>query len=80
MVKYWIGTSGWTYADWSGRFYPDDCPKNAWLKYYAAKFNTVEINATFYHGFNDATYVKWHAQVPAHFKFIIKAPRRISHR
>jgi N-acetylmuramoyl-L-alanine amidase CwlA len=40
MKKFWIGTSGWTYQDWSGKFYPADINKNKWLEYYAQHFNT----------------------------------------
>ena len=43
-----IGTSGWQYADWRGRFYPAGVPQREWLAYYAGKFPVVEVNSTFY--------------------------------
>ncbi len=74
-----IGTSGWTYQDWKGRFYPPGLPKNRWLAYYASRFPTVEVNATFYRFFQDQTYLKWRDQVPAGFRYVLKAPRLITH-
>ena len=44
----WIGTSGWQYRDWRGRFYPDELPQARWLAHYAAAFRTVELNNSFY--------------------------------
>lgn len=44
----WIGTSGWVYPHWVGRFYPRDLPQSGWLPYYAVRFPTVEINRSFY--------------------------------
>jgi uncharacterized protein YecE (DUF72 family) len=43
-----IGTSGWIYAHWRGRFYPAELPTQRWLSFYAEHFNTVEVNNTFY--------------------------------
>ena len=43
-----IGTSGWQYRDWRGRFYPKSVPATRWLEHYAARFATVEVNNTFY--------------------------------
>jgi uncharacterized protein YecE (DUF72 family) len=76
---YYIGTSGWTYADWRGLFYPPDLPRSRWLEYYGAQFSTVEINATFYGNFKDQTYRAWRARVPASFSYVLKAPRSITH-
>jgi Protein of unknown function DUF72 len=44
----WIGTSGWTYADWRGPFYPAAVPKRQWLRWYAKQFATTEVNGSFY--------------------------------
>lgn len=77
---FFVGTSGWTYDHWKGSFYPAPLPKNRWFPFYADRFNTVEVNATFYHFFADATYLKWHDQVDEHFLFTLKAPRIITHR
>ncbi|RMG11380.1 MAG: DUF72 domain-containing protein, partial [Deltaproteobacteria bacterium] len=43
-----VGTSGWSYEDWPGRFYPEGLPRSEWLAYYAQHFDTVELNASFY--------------------------------
>ena len=55
-----IGTSGWTYRHWKGDFYPHDLPVSQWFSHYCSQFNAVEINATFYHRFKDATFLKWY--------------------
>lgn len=75
-----IGTSGWSYPHWKGLFYPDDWPKSRWFEYYAARFPTVEVNATFYRFFKDQTYQKWYDKAPENFKYVLKAPRLITHR
>ena len=78
-TKILIGTSGWTYDDWKGLFYPEKMPRNKWLEYYAGQFPTVEVNSTFYHPFTDQTYQNWSKRVPPDFKFVLKAPRLITH-
>lgn len=77
---FFIGTSGWTYDHWKDRFYPHDLPKSRWFDYYAAQFNSVEINATFYRTFKDTTYDKWRERAPQGFGYVLKAPRLITHR
>ena len=79
MNRIWVGTSGYNYRDWRGDFYPKDTPVKDWLSYYSTKFKTVEINATFYGSFKEATYAKWADQVPPDFIFTIKGPRFITH-
>jgi uncharacterized protein YecE (DUF72 family) len=74
-----IGTSGWHYDHWVGRFYPEGLRKEQWLEYYAQHFDTVEINNTFYHLPRAQTMVNWHDRVPAHFLFAVKASRYITH-
>jgi len=78
-VKIRIGTSGWHYADWQGRFYPDKLPRNKWFEYYAKEFDTVEINNTFYHQPKETTFQNWHKQAPRNFLFTVKANRFITH-
>ncbi len=78
--RYFIGTSGWTYEHWKGRFYPDTLPKNHWFDFYTSQFNSVEINATFYRTFKDQTYQKWKERSPKGFGYVLKAPRLITHR
>lgn len=79
-VNYWIGTSGWSYTEWLGRFYPKNYPRNRWLDYYAARFNSVEVNVSFYRSLPDRTYQNWYEQSPEGFRFVIKASRFITHR
>jgi uncharacterized protein YecE (DUF72 family) len=74
-----VGTSGWTYADWRGRFYPDDIPKRAWLEWYATQFATAEINGSFYRTSAIETVDNWKEQTPPKFKFSWKASKFITH-
>ena len=74
-----IGTSGWHYADWQGRFYPDKLPKSKWLEHYVKHFDTVEINNTFYHQPKEQTFQNWYKQAPKGFLYTIKASRFITH-
>ncbi len=76
----YIGTSGWTYDHWRGSFYPDDLAKAKWFSFYADQFNAVEINATFYRTFQDQTYINWLNRAPEGFRYVLKAPRIITHR
>lgn len=76
---FFVGTSGWTYDHWKGRFYPADLPKSRWFDFYASQFSSVEINATFYRTFKDETYQKWKDRAPAGFGYVLKAPRLITH-
>jgi uncharacterized protein YecE (DUF72 family) len=79
-AQYFVGTSGWTYDHWKGSFYPEGLAKSRWFEYYAARFSTVEINATFYRTFGDQTYQNWRERVPADFVYVLKVPRLITHR
>jgi uncharacterized protein YecE (DUF72 family) len=79
-VQFLVGTCGWTYQDWQGVFYPTDWPKDRWLEFYAKKFTTVEVNATFYRSFKDQTCHKWRERVPEGFRYVLKTPRFITHR
>jgi uncharacterized protein YecE (DUF72 family) len=74
-----IGTSGWYYDHWQGRFYPEDLPKSGWLAHYTKTFDTVEINNTFYHLPQEQTLKKWQSIAPAGFLFTVKANRYITH-
>jgi uncharacterized protein YecE (DUF72 family) len=74
-----IGTSGWHYDHWQGRFYPDKLPKTRWLQHYAQHFNTVEINNTYYHLPRPTTVENWRAQAPPGFVYAVKANRYITH-
>jgi uncharacterized protein YecE (DUF72 family) len=74
-----VGTSGYNYPEWRGRFYPDDLPASRMLPYYASQFATVEINYTFYRMPTEKVLSGWAAKVPETFTFALKAPRRITH-
>ena len=59
-----IGTSGWSYKHWKGVFYPDDLPARDWLRYYASRFETVELNTTFYRTPAGSTFSGWRGRCP----------------
>jgi uncharacterized protein YecE (DUF72 family) len=73
------GTSGYSYKEWLGSFYPEKLPANAMLRYYAERFATVEINNTFYRMPDESVLARWSEEVPEEFAFTLKAPRRITH-
>jgi uncharacterized protein YecE (DUF72 family) len=74
-----IGTSGWHYPHWQGRFYPSALPASAWLGYYARQFDSVEINVSFYRLPSLAAARAWREQTPPGFRFALKASRYITH-
>jgi uncharacterized protein YecE (DUF72 family) len=73
------GTSGYSYKEWKGVFYPEKLPAGEMLRFYAGRFRTVEINNTFYRMPAETMLAHWAEQVPAEFAFALKAPRRITH-
>jgi uncharacterized protein YecE (DUF72 family) len=73
------GTSGFSYKEWLGPFYPEKLPPREMLHYYAERFPTVEINNTFYRMPAVQILEQWSEQVPDQFAFTLKAPRRITH-
>lgn len=75
----WIGCSGWQYKHWRGDFYPRDLPVSQWFDYYAQRFDTVEINNSFYRLPERATFVAWGRRAPARFAFAVKASRFLTH-
>jgi len=74
-----VGTSGFSYKEWKGTFYPDDLPAAKMLSFYAKQFGSVEINNTFYRMPTASALVKWATEVPDEFTFVLKAPQRITH-
>jgi uncharacterized protein YecE (DUF72 family) len=74
-----VGTSGYSYKEWKGSFYPKDLKADAMLRYYAERLPTVEINNTFYRVPDPDLLTRWAEQVPDGFVFVLKAPRRITH-
>ena len=77
--KAFIGTSGWIYEHWNGRFYPPALPAKRQLSYLASKFSTVEVNGTFYSLNRPTAFQRWRESVPSDFIFAIKASRYITH-
>lgn len=74
-----VGTSGWSYADWRGTFYPRGTGTRRWLAFYASQFPTVELNSSFYRQPTARQFARWADQVPDHFVFAVKAPRFLTH-
>jgi uncharacterized protein YecE (DUF72 family) len=74
-----VGTSGYSYKEWKGSFYPDDLPASKMLSFYASHFQAVEINNTFYRMPAATMLEKWAAEVGDGFVFVLKAPQRITH-
>jgi uncharacterized protein YecE (DUF72 family) len=74
-----VGCSGWNYKSWRGRFYPQDLAAARWLPYYAAAFDTVEVNNTFYRRPERGVFARWRAQVPRSFLVAVKASRFLTH-
>lgn len=73
------GTSGFSYDEWHGRFYPADLPANARLAHYSSRLASVEINNTFYQTPKAELLERWRDAVGPDFRFALKAPRRITH-
>jgi len=78
-MKIHVGTSGYGYKEWKGKFYPDKIDPKEMLRFYSERFGTVEINNTFYHMPTRALLSSWVDQVPDHFIFAFKAPQVITH-
>ncbi|HEX9545050.1 MAG TPA: DUF72 domain-containing protein, partial [Pyrinomonadaceae bacterium] len=74
-----VGTSGYSYKEWKGSFYPEKIPAKEMLRFYSERLSTVEINATFYRLPQKSTLENWKEQVPKTFRFSLKAPQRITH-
>lgn len=74
-----IGTSGWEYAHWRGRFYPVGLPRDRWLEFYAERFGAVELNASFYRLPDARTFAAWSRRVPHDFRYAVKASRYLTH-
>jgi uncharacterized protein YecE (DUF72 family) len=78
-MRFFVGTSGYSYKEWKGSFYPEKLPAKEMLSFYAQHFSTVEINNTFYRMPAPGVLESWATQVPEKFKFILKAPQAITH-
>jgi len=78
-MQFFVGTSGYSYKEWKGSFYPEKLPSKQMLGFYSQRFSTVEINNTFYRMPKTSVIESWAAQVPETFRFVLKASQRITH-
>ena len=78
-MRAWVGTSGYSYKEWKGHFYPEKIKPAEMLAFYSRKLETVEINNTFYRMPRKEMLKSWAGQVPENFSFVLKASRRITH-
>ena len=78
-MNLYVGTSGYSYKEWKGSFYPEKIPAKEMLSYYAGRLSTVEINATFYRMPQKSMLENWKEQVSPTFRFSLKAPQRVTH-
>jgi uncharacterized protein YecE (DUF72 family) len=78
-MRTFVGTSGWSYKEWKGSFYPAKFPAKGMLGYYAERFRAVEVNNSFYRIPTERVLAGWAEQVPDQFRFVMKASRRITH-
>jgi uncharacterized protein YecE (DUF72 family) len=74
-----VGTSGWSYKEWKGSFYPPKLPADEMLRFYAGRFPAVEVNNSFYRIPAERVLASWADQVPDSFRFVVKASRRVTH-
>ena len=80
MAEVWLGTSGWSYPEWVGRFYPNGTSPPRMLEFYGHRFRAVEAHSTFRRLPDPAVLRRWTASVPADFRFVPKANAGITHR
>jgi uncharacterized protein YecE (DUF72 family) len=78
-MQFFVGTSGYNYPEWRGSFYPEKFPTTKMLAFYAERFNSVEVNYTFYRIPTVKLLEGWAQGTPDRFTFTLKAPRRITH-
>ena len=78
-MKIYVGTSGYGYKEWKGKFYPEKISPKEMLRFYSERLSAVEINNTFYHMPTESVLVSWAGQVPTGFVFALKAPQIITH-
>ena len=78
-MKIFVGTSGYGYREWKGKFYPEKISPREMLRFYSERLSAVEINNTFYHMPTEGVLASWAEQVPNDFVFAIKAPQVITH-
>jgi uncharacterized protein YecE (DUF72 family) len=79
-MRFLAGTSGWSFKEWKGQFYPAALPDDGMLGYYGSRFPAVEVNNTFYRMPRESVLLDWAGRVPETFRFAIKASQRITHK
>jgi uncharacterized protein YecE (DUF72 family) len=79
-VNLYVGTSGYSYQPWKGKFYPSKLPNDQMLAFYGEHFRAVEINNTFYRLPTASAVKSWAKDVGGDFRFVLKAPQQITHR
>jgi uncharacterized protein YecE (DUF72 family) len=79
MENLYLGTIGWSYNFWKGKFYPNKTASKDYLAYYATQFNSVEVDSTFYRYPTKQTVENWKQQTPENFRFSLKFPQIITH-
>jgi uncharacterized protein YecE (DUF72 family) len=77
-ARAFVGTSGWNYGSWKDDFY-SGIPRKSWLEYYAARFDALEVDGTFYHLLRENVAKSWYEHTPAHFRFAVKGHRYLTH-
>lgn len=75
----WIGTSGWQYKSWRERFYPTDVPQSRWLEFYVERFDTQELNNSFYRLPSAEAFAAWRERTPNDFVMVVKMSRFLTH-
>ena len=78
-AEFRVGCSGWQYRHWRGNFYPADLPVDRWLEFYAERFDTVEVNNSFYRLPDASVFASWRDRSPRGFLFAVKASRFLTH-
>jgi len=78
-ARMWVGTSGYSFDEWKGSFYPEKLAAKDRLRFYSDRLETVEINNTFYRMPTEKLLEGWMDEVPESFRFAIKSPQRITH-
>jgi uncharacterized protein YecE (DUF72 family) len=78
-MKIWIGTSGFQYPEWKGKFYPEAMPASKMLPFYGERFTSTEVNYTFRRIPAAKTILDWSSKTPERFRFSFKAPQRVTH-
>ena len=79
MGSVWIGTSGWSYDHWTNVLYPEGLAPRDRLAHYVQRFDTVELNASFYRWPRESSFASWRKRLPPGFRLTVKAPRGLTH-